>query len=369
MNPNYETAATSVLPPSSHINLPTRELLIPLPTPGHFLMVIDNSTLEKVKRCHAAGAYYSFYAREAHARNAALGFGGAIHVGLECIERDEGKTDVVLQRTGEVLKWSPYETAQQVIQFFCDNPQPPDEYRTPQTALEVLAHYRERRTLPDFQWNVLSDTSGLLIEQPFEVPLGVLEIDTEIQLPHWEQPRHVSHIHVAWSGRIDLVAETNGFNRVVDHKTTSIAGDQFVQSFQISSQTLGYVWVARQLWPDLDIQGFCLNAIHLKKPSPGRSLVEPGPRGGPAPLNFFRAYFEYSPQRLSQWADDTITLIEDFVHSMVRGHFPLNDHGCFNRYGVCPYFDVCTIDDIEVRKRMLFSDAYKNVTWNPTHGR
>ncbi len=366
-------AEVETLPPSSKVDLPRRELLTPLPTPGHYLLVIDNSAMEKVKRCHMAAAFYLFFSREAHARNAALGFGGAIHVGLECIEGREGKEwdfdlhPVIPNFVGKVI-WTEIHTAGAVQKFFLENPQPLDEYRTLQTALEVLAHYRERRRLPDYQWSILN-SEGPLIEKPFELPLGVLEVNTEIQLPSWEIPKPVHFVHVAWSGRIDLVANANNFNRVVDHKTTKIAGDQFVQSFQLSSQTLGYVWAARQLWPELDIRGFCLNAIHLKKPSPGRSLLDKGPRGGEPPLNFFRAYFEYSPERITQWADDALVLIEDFVHSVTRFHFPLNDRHCFDKYGQCPYFDCCSIDDRDVRIRMLLSDAYKDVTWNPTHER
>ena len=45
----------------------------------------------------------------------------------------------------------------------------------------------------------------LIIERPFELPLGVLEIDDLVRLPKWNESI-VRSIHVAWSGRIDLVA-------------------------------------------------------------------------------------------------------------------------------------------------------------------
>jgi hypothetical protein len=215
----------------------------------------------------------------------------------------------------------------------------------------------------------LSDNVGTIIERPFELPLGVLVMDAWIKLPNWETPKYVKEIHVAWAGRIDRIVGSEPFNRVQDHKTTSIGGDQYIQSFQLSTQTLGYVWAARQMWPDLDIRGFQLNAIHLKKPSGSTGLMSKGPRGGEPALNFFRANYDYPPQRINEWQENMMMIIDDFAHNLVRGHFPMYTNHCFNKFGRCPYFDVCSIDNPEVRIRMLHSDAFKPVTWDPTSGR
>ncbi len=94
-----------------------------------------------------------------------------------------------------------------------------------------------------------------------------------------------------------------------------------------------------------------------------------GPRGGEPPLNFFRAYFDYSPERIAQWETNALTLVEDFVHCLVRNYFPMHTKWCFGKYGKCQFHDVCTIDDPFVRMKMLMSDAYKDVTWNPTADR
>lgn len=373
MNTNFDiTLPTSsvAIHPVDPIAKPRRELLTPLPEEGHYLLVVDNSAIETFTTCPRYAQYYLTYAREAHARNAALTFGGAVHKGCEAIEKYENK-----QTVSEVNQdphhmdnqlWDESHTAQSVLAFFTENPAPPDEYRTPQNALELLAHYRVRKTFPDYQWTVLSDSTGLLVERAFEVPLGVLEVNSTIHLPNWELPQHVSHIHIAWSGRIDLIAECNNKHRVVDNKTSSIGGDQFIQDFQLSNQTIGYVWAARQLWSDLNIDGFCLNAFHLKKPAAGKGLMKTGPRGGPPALSFFRAYFDYSESRIAQWEHNAMTLCEDFVHCLVRNEFPLHTKWCFAKYGKCQFHDICTIDEPDVRLRMLQSDAYKDVTWDPT---
>jgi hypothetical protein len=327
-----------------------RPLLTPLPQDGHYLLVLDNSSMEMFTRCPTAGRYRLVNRREAHARNAALTFGGALHEGLQWLLRGLPESD----------------QDHAILQYFAENPAPPDEYRTPALALQVMRHYRFRQSLPDYAWTVLADSEPI-IERPFELPLGVLDINTPIQLPDWPEPRLVKAIHVAWSGKIDLIAHTNNRNRVVDHKTTSVAGDTYIPGFILAHQTIGYVWAAQQIWPGLDITGFCLNAIYLRRPLPGTTnLIARGPRGGMPTLDFFRAYFEYSPERLDQWERNSLTLAEDFVHCLIRRYFPMYTNHCFNKFGRCQYHDICTLDDPQVRQRMLDSDMYRDVTWSPT---
>jgi hypothetical protein len=355
---NLTLSETQVIPPTAEFK--KREFLTPIEgEPANYLLVMDNTAAEKVIRCPTAGYYYLIHGREPHAKNAALTFGGAVHEGIELYL--QGRT-VEDQNKG-------------IIQYFVDNPAPPDEYRTPMMAVQVLHHYREQCLIREdySSEKVLEDKDGKIIERAFEIPLGVLEIGSKLKLPHWNEPQFVNQIHVAWSGRIDRVSFMQGLNRDVDVKTTSMGGDQFIQSFQLSTQTIGYVWAGQQIWPDLQMRSFGLDAIHLKKPSKSGfaldSLMSRGPRGGEPPLQFFRAYFDYGQERIDQWQHNMLTIIEDFVHCMVRDFYPLYTNHCFNKYGRCPYFDVDTLDNPDVRLKMLHSDAFKNVTWDPTIGR
>lgn len=371
------------LQPEPTVAYAPRQLLTPLPTPGHFLLVIDNSSLEVFTTCPQSAYYKLVLRREAQAKNAALTFGGAIHEGLEVLLK--GK---FFGAEGDSEENDDEFNARQnkaIVSFFTNHPTPLDEYRTVNNALAVLAAYRFRATLPDYQWIIQSDANGPIIERAFELPLGVLEVNELIEMPWLTKEQvadlwtyevagggrcpQVSQIHVAWSGRIDTIAHCNNAIRVVDHKTTSIAGDQFVQDFQISNQVLGYVWAARQLWPELSPSGFCLNAIHFKKPTGNSSITEPGPRGGPSALNFFRAYFDYSEARLNEWSTNCLAIVSDFIHCLVRDQFPRHTKWCFGKYGKCQYHDVCVQDDPAVRQNLILSDMFKPVTWNPTAGR
>ena len=373
MNFNLSVDTSAPLLPSPDTN-PRRQLLTPLPEAGHFLMVIDNSSCEKFVTCPQSAYNYLVLGREPHAKNAALVFGGALHCGLEALLL--GKSDA--------------EQDQAILSFFAHHPAPPDEYRTESNCLEVLRHYRQRSSFPDYEWQLQSDERGPLVERAFELPLGVVEVGEWIEMPWLDTSSmkdvaeggsffknhvikdgkvYVSHIHIAWSGRMDAIATVNGLTRVVDHKTTSIAGDQVIQDFQLSNQTIGYVWAARQLWPHLDVRGFAVNFVHLKKPVKGCGLMDRGPRGGDPALNFFRAFFQYSDERLSWWQNNALDIVSDFIHCLSRNSFPSHTKWCFGKYGKCPYHDVCCQDDAAVRSNMIKSDMFKDVTWNPTANR
>lgn len=387
---NLSTATTRLHAPPSPVAHARRPLLTPLPLegPGHFLLVVDNSSLEKFVTCPMSARNYLVLGREPQAKNAALTFGGAVHAGLETLlkgpKRDEhGVPDDDTGFTSAIN--------QSVLQFFLDNPAPPDEYRTPQVAIEVLHHYREKlRWDRTYDMEIKSDDTGPLIERAFELPLGVVEVGSRIDMPWMSKEEQltqagswasegqgdavfVSHIHIAWSGRIDVIAHCNGRVRVVDHKTTSVADDKYYRQFQLSSQVMGYIWAARQLWPDFDVSAFCLNAIHLKRPQAGKGypagLTTPGVRGGAAPLTFFRNYYEYTPARIERWAQRTRVVISDFIHCLVRNDFPEYDAYCVNKFGVCPYHDACSEQDEAVRDNILMSSMFKPVTWNPTANR
>lgn len=352
------------LQPEPKVDYAPRKLLTPLPTPGHFLLVIDNSSLEVFTTCPQSAYYKLVLRREAQAKNAALTFGGAIHEGLEALLKGE---DEATQNA-------------KIVSFFINHPTPLDEYRTVNNALAVLAAYRFRATLPDYSWLVQSDANGPIIERAFELPLGVLEVGDWIEMPwmdeaEWQsQPKKqgyrkvwVDQIHVAWSGRIDAVARCGDplSNRIVDHKS----GKVDPQEYQISNPVIGYVWAGQQLWPDLGISGFCLNALATKKPAAGCGMTDPGPRGGKSALEMFRSYFDYTPERIRQWEANTLAIVSDFIHCMVRDQFPRHTKWCFGKYGRCQYFDVCCQDDENVRQSLIQSDMFKPVTWNPTAGR
>ena len=381
---NLDIQNVTLTPPAPK-NAVRRPLLTPLPEPGHFAMFVDNSSMEKFTTCPMSAYYYLVLGREAYARNAALTFGGALHAGLDLFLQFQWQKQQATDLASAPVIDDEYPRQLQAIEnYFADNPAPLDDYRTVENCKEVMQHYRIRAAFPDYEWTICSDINGPLIERSFELPLGAVEVNADIKMPWltneqlvkvpgWvhldsqtDHACHVSHIHIFWTGRMDAIAHCHGINRVIDHKTTSIMGDQFSQDFQLSNQVLGYVWAAQQVWPELNISGFCVNTIHFKKPSKsGASLTSGGVRGGAAPLAFERFYYQYSPERIQWWEHNALTLVEDFIHCLVRNYFPSHTKWCFGKYGKCSYHDVCSQDSADLRNSLIQSEQFKPVTWNP----
>jgi hypothetical protein len=336
-------------------------------------MVIDNSSCEKFVTCPQSAYNYLVLGREGQTRSAALTFGGALHAGLEKFL--EWQWGIQQKLNVDTEEWTNQQDLA-IVKHFCENPLPLDifpDYRTVESCLEVMKHYRFQAQLPDYQWEILSDENGPVIERAFELPLGVLEVDAEIRmpwlhegpLPHNITPTYVSHIHVAWSGRVDAIVHANGMARICDHKTASDKRYLNPQKYHLANQTIGYVWAAKQLFPSLDVKGFLLNGIIFRKPTGSGSIFDKGPRGGEPALTFSRYYYEYSDERLLWWANNALTIVSDFIHCLTRNEFPSHTAWCHGTYGPCPYLEVCEQDSPAMREALIQSDRYKTVTWNP----
>lgn len=354
------TSSAHTTPVAHDRHLPKRLLLRDIPNnPGHYLLVLDNSSMEYHTTCDQSAEWKLVFSREANARNAAIVFGGAIHEALESFYRGE-----------------PVETQnQKLVQFMTDNPTPPDEFRTIGNALEILRFYRMEceqnpeyhdETLSEFQQETQSFVP--IIERPFELPLGVIPVGQRLTLPQWGESRWVEEIHVAWSGRVDRVHSFKGKPAVMDNKTGSVIE---AEEYRLANQTRGYVWAARKLWPSLDLWSFTLNALRLKKPTGAGPINAPGPRGGEPALKLFRAYFTYNQAAIDEWERDTMAMVSDFVNNLICGVFPKKTKWCFGKFGKCPYHDVCTlaVEDRASGIRWLMSESFKDVTWDPVAGR
>lgn len=380
---------STILYPPPPANNQRRPFLTPIPNlPGEFLLVLDNTSTDHIKRCHKNAQIYLLLGREGRGNQAALSYGGAIHAGLEVFHKEQYLKacypDFMDLMPSDWAAVSNSAQDQAVLSHFASNPCLPD-WRNPTVALEVLAHYRRRSNpelYPDYNWDILSDDRGPIIERAFEIPMGVCEIDLPVSflkdIPSeitWDGVTFPAKIHLAWSGRIDLITQWQSSVYYTDHKTSSIGPEEFLLGCQFASQFIGYVWAGKQmvklgiLPQACDTNKFCVNRIQLSRPSkttPNAGLLDRGPRGGEPRLHFSRHYFEYSDERISRWVTDTQLLIEDFLHSVSRNHFPLNDRTCFDKFGKCCYWDACSIDSELIGDKFLQSDAYKEVTWNPT---
>jgi hypothetical protein len=204
------------------------------------------------------------------------------------------------------------------------------------------------------------------IERPFSLVLGEIELDTNLAFPDYTLTQtgddrrglYVDKLTILWSGRIDIAANYgDGHVYVVDHKTSSVAGPTFFKDFMLSQQMIGYNWALRRMLPGHKIMGTVVNAIMQRRPTKtGRAL------------EYERAVYFHTDWHVAEWEKDVMSQVETFVHSLVTGFFPKQTKQCFNRYGQCPYHDVCTLPPTQ-RHLILDGNDFSNVTWSPLDAR
>lgn len=315
---------------------------------GDLSLSIDNSTLERFQTCPKSAEFYVIDRRQ-RPSSAAMSYGSAIHKGMELFYL-YGCSDAVWERVMDV-----------VTKHFYAAPVAMGEWRTLEQCLETLRRYRVEYADKEII-QVMEHNGAPFVEQSFNLPLGTIPVDAMVPYPlrlltgegDAIVPFHVRNIHVNWTGRIDIAAHFPCDDRpwVVDHKTTSIKGDQFYKQFELSQQTIGYCWALRELLGQVPA-GLMLNVIVGRQPTRTGTAVE-----------FDRQRFFYSVEQLEEWHEDILLQCADFCAHMLRGAFPRSRVWCMGKYGQCPYFDVCSIPSGQ-RADVLASSSYVNVDWDP----
>lgn len=316
---------------------------------GHdYALRIDNSMLEVFQTCPRSALYYAVRRRQAPA-SPALAFGGAIHEGLALFYR-QGFNKATL-----------VEAQAAVNNFLALNPIPPEQWRTPELAVEVITdYYNHYGTIDPLRPIILPDGSPC-VENKFSLALGIMPINAEVPFPtstitdaQYDSPTtRINNIHILWTGRMDLgCTGVTSLPCVCDHKTSSIGGKTFFEDFRLSQQTIGYCWALSQIIAQ-PVNTFILNAIIQRKPSrtgKNRTLE--------------RMTYRYDHDQIREWQCDVMCWVGLFVDSLCTSYFPKNTKWCMGKYGRCQYHDVCTLTGQE-RDIMLNSQVFENVSWSP----
>lgn len=188
-----------------------------------------------------------------------------------------------------------------------------------------------------------------VVEQTFSFPIGTLHFKAgELLLEEVD-------ITVWWSGILDLLSYYRNEIWVVDHKTTSVMGEKFVDDKLRSSQMLGYTYIGRLFEKQLSkpIRGVLINALALRKNDFEFKLF-------PLPM---------AQWKIDEWQHETLhairSLILDLVDFLSTGEaVPIREH-CVTKYGKCKYFDLCENVPM-VRERMLQDENFfTDNKWHP----
>ena len=306
-------------------------------------LFIDNSSLERFTTCPRSAQYYICQKREGADERVALTFGKKVHELLETRYQ-------LLGHPVEEVSAAMHTRAQAT---FSDWSPPEGDFRTYDCATQLINAYLQTYPLEEFTLSSLP-SGAPAIEVPFAVPIGEIDVNAEVAVRDGDQivSRFIKTLPIVWTGRIDLIYESQGRTYLMDHKTTSMLGPQYFKEFELSHQVYGYTWAASRLL-NRPVYGFCVNALAVRRPTKtGKSL------------EFVRQIVPLDQSLLEEWIDDTLHICSDFVENARRGYFPKHTKWCIGKYGECPYRGVCSLPP-DQRELMLMSSLYKNVEWSP----
>lgn len=270
------------------------------------ILKLSNNAMELIRQCPRA-AYYGVVLRKRQTiRRSALDFGVALHDGLAALYSGASIDDAI--------KAMPeFES---------------DDYRNPDTAKMVLQLYK-----PNKDW----------------IPPDQVEAKFACHLTT------INDIDVVYRGRFDLIK--NGW--IIDHKTTSMLGETFNISMEVSPQLWGYVWAYERLFGE-KAKGFVVNTLCIR-PSIANALVVDGDlmaSGSSKPFEVGTLPFEYNQQYVDDWLYSTIDYVNRFITDFIRNEYTLNRQACVSRYGLCPYWIVCQAKSERERDMLIHSNSF-----------
>jgi hypothetical protein len=299
------------------------------------IIEMDNSEFVHHVGCFVSGMNYAALRRVSARSRSPLAYGSAVHIGLENYFRGNAKYLDLAQEEAAKVKLDEMN----------------DPFRNT-TRLDMLlrSYVLEYERLRGMQFDIIALDGQPMVEQSFSMPLGELG---SVQTVTWG----ALDISVLWTGKIDLLTLYNDYITPVDHKTTSVMGEKFVDDKIRSTQMLGYTFASRyfskKLFHDKEVFGTRINALASRSKG----------------FDFKVFDIPYPAWKVDEWVQeallqlrDMVTKIDRFVQDGVAT--PIREH-CVTKYGRCSYFDACDALPT-MRDRYIFDDDYFYVSdWSP----
>lgn len=341
---------------------PPRKLLKPSPDhPDDYILEIDYSSYSDFLECPRKGENSLVFSREGKRDATALNFGRLFH-SCEELRLLHGLDDSVRARQREL-----------VAKHYVDNPVAIGEYRNASTMLNVLDRYNSLYAHDGWPGRVHIHEGEKFVERPYKIELCTIPVNDKIPydrhtlLQPWSATQMwrpdianvgtehvvVRNLHIILTGRIDAILSDSNALWVVDHKTSSRGGLEFITAFNLSLQTRGYCWAARRL--GIPVVGLIMNAVICRPPTKTGTGLE-----------FDRHTYPYSPDSLDEYENNLRALLSDFVACLVRGYFPQTSRSFKSPCAGCDYEDNCRLPPSQ-RYADLHSPLYRDIVWTPMH--
>jgi hypothetical protein len=310
--------------------------LPPLPLKDGRLL-FDNSSTEVITKCPRAGCYQFLHNRISAGEKPALNFGSAMHEVLAFrYSTDPSLMDPMTeQRQLDML-----------TEFFAAHPPPEGQYRNLDLATSLIKGYNQVYMVEDF--DVALHNGKPFIEQPFSITIG-----------------EAAGVPIVYCGKIDMGIILDGGLYTMDHKTTFQFGEGFWKDQAVSAQHTGYCWALREMTGQCPV-GYVINAIRTRAPLKRKEDGSVSSRAKPREVSedFERQRFFVDDAKLDEWKTNFLEIMTNFIEMHRAGRMPMHRKFCIDKYGACPYYEVCTLP-ADQRELYLYSEHFTEQTWSP----
>ena len=213
------------------------------PTPI-FPHVIDSSMRSSFKACMRQGYYGHILGLHKEAKSIDLHFGGCMASGLEAARK-------AFWRDGLGAEQAVCTGVERVLVAWGDFPMPmKPTTKTLDACIDALVSYFERYPL-----------GADAIEPVMVEGEPAFEMSFALPIPSCFHP--IDGEPILYAGRFDMLGRFHNAIMVVDEKTSSRLGDQWLSSWNLRGQLTGYCWGARSF--GVDVAGCIIRGIGILK--------------------------------------------------------------------------------------------------------
>lgn len=168
-------------------------------------------------------------------------------------------------------------------------------------------------------------------------------VPLEVEVVKGEILYEDDEIRILWKAKLDLIADTNQGIFPVDHKTMKQRRD----TMKLNNQFMGQCILMRT-------RNVFINKIGFQK------TLKPVEK-------FTRPPVSYTAEQLMEWQSETLPYYAKLLLMYAEtGHYPPNYTHCENKYGKCPFYDVCSSNP-NMREDELKRLFVVGPEWNPTN--
>lgn len=266
----------------------------------------------------------------------ALDYGTAIHAGLEQFMLGHGLDEA----TESFIKVA---TELNIDKWL-------DDKRCTARGIETLASWQmyKHNLIHDYQAIELNTDAG----KKKAVELGVEKRICSVE------NTDIGDVDVYWTGRVDAVVKYKGKLWILDHKTSSMLGDKFLDDKMRSNQFIGYWYTLNEIVKKEygeSLAGVLLNVICT----------------GRKDLAFETYELPFSQWQIDEWLEETQFKLKGIVKLLLDlyngNHWAMIERElCVTKYGKCPFFDAC--NTVDKARDSILTTSYDKHDWSPHEG-